>query len=77
MIEAICLQEQVVKAVAIAGEVARADELRDMLGLSPDVLDLDYAQIEEQRALAAEAFLSLRLPASSVLFVDDDATTSR
>ena len=72
-----CLQEQVVKAMAIAGEVARADELREQLGLSPHVLDLDYAQIEEQRAVAAETFLTLRLPASSVLFVDDDATMNR
>ena len=61
----------------VAGETLRADELREQLGLSPDVFDLDAAQIEAQRALANEAYLSLRLPASSVLFVHDEETLSR
>ena len=63
--------------MALAGELARADELREQFGLCPDVLSIDVAEANAQRAAAAEAYLGLSLPASSVLFVNNDTTISR
>ena len=71
------LQEQVVRAMALAGQLAQADEVREQFGLNKDVLDIDSAEADAQRAAAAEAYLPLRLPASSVLFVDNEAMVSR
>jgi len=51
--------------------------VREQFGLSKDVLDIDSAEADAQRAAAAEAYLPLRLPASSVLFVDNEAMVSR
>ncbi|KAL0026717.1 hypothetical protein WJX79_006852 [Trebouxia sp. C0005] len=70
-------QEQVVRAMALAGQLAQADEVREQFGLSKDVLDINSAEADAQRAAAAEAYLPLRLPASSVLFVVDEAMISR
>ncbi|KAL0033286.1 hypothetical protein WJX77_001863 [Trebouxia sp. C0004] len=70
-------QEQVVRAMALAGQLAQADEVREQFGLSEDVLDIDSAEADALRAAAAEAYLPLRLPASSVLFIDDEAMVSR
>lgn len=63
--------------MAIAGEVMRADELRQQLQLDPAALDLDSEQIQAEKALAASSYLPLRLPASSVLIVEDAAALSR
>ena len=71
------VQEQVVRAMALAGQLAEADEFRQQFGLSQDLLSIDTVQADAQRALAADTYLTLSLPASAVWFVDDEASVSR
>ena len=71
------MQEQVVRAIALAGELARAEEVREQFGLSPAVLNVDSAEADAQRAIAAATYLAMPLPASSVLFVNDDMSIAR
>ena len=71
------LQEQVVRAMALAGESALAEETREQFGLSKDTLDIDSTEAAAQRALVMDTYLPLQLPAEVVFFVDDHTAVSR
>ena len=63
--------------MALAGESALAEETREQFGLSRETLDINSAEAAAQRALTADTYLPLRLPANSVLFIDSEAAISR
>lgn len=65
------------RAMALAGESALAEETREQFGLSKDTLDIDSVDAAAQRALSADTYLPLQLPAEAVLFVDDESAISR
>lgn len=71
------VQEQVVRAIALAGDSALAEETREQFGLSKDTLDIDSVEAAAQRALTADTYLLLQLPAEAVLFIDDENAISR
>lgn len=66
-----------VRAIALAGEAALAEETREQLGLSRDTLDIDSTEAAAQRALTAETYLPLQLPSDMVFFIDDENAISR
>ena len=61
------------RAMALAGESALAEESREQFGLSKDTLDIDSAEAAAQRALTANTYLPLQLSAEALLFVDDES----
>lgn len=63
--------------MALAGEAALAEETREQLGLSRDTLDIDSTEAAAQRALTADTYLPLQLPAETVFFIDDEIKISR
>lgn len=63
--------------MALAGETALAEETLEQFGLSRDTLDIDSTEAAAQRALTADTYLPLQLPAGAVFFVDDDIAISR
>lgn len=71
------LQERVVRAMALAGESALAEETREQFGLSKDTLDIDSAEAAAQRALTVDTYLPLQLSAEAVFLVDDETAISR
>ena len=71
------LQEQVVRAMALAGETALAEETREQFGLSRDTLDINSTEAAAQRARTVDTYLPLQLPAGSVFFIDDDTAIFR
>ncbi|KAK9829035.1 hypothetical protein WJX72_003549 [[Myrmecia] bisecta] len=70
-------QEQLVKSMLLAGEVALAEEYRQQFDLDPDVIRIDAAQLAAQDDLLAQTYLQLPLPPGAVHFVDDEAGIAR
>ena len=65
------------RAMALAGESALAEESREQFSLSKDMLDIDSAEAAAQRAVTADMYLPLQLSAEALLFVDDECAIPR
>ena len=71
------MQEQIVRAICLAGDLAYAEEVRQQLGLPQAVLAVNSPDMAAQIAQREAAFLQLALPADAVHFVDSDAAVAR
>lgn len=75
---AVCyVQEQVLRAMVLAGDLAQAEEARQQLGLPETVLDSASPEMAAQVAQREAAFYQLAIPADAVHFVDTDVAVAR
>lgn len=72
-----CMQEQILRAMVLAGELAYAEELRQQLGLPHTVLDIHSGEAAAQFAAREASYMQLALPQSAVYFVDTEEAVAR